>query len=104
MCVTIMGSRSSSSVLAAEQSKLIGRQFVPMLLSLPGFRIGMTIDMCNNSGICSVDIDDVSEIVDVTLSEFLEVEVLIPSFPMAVDYLANRFASLVSAGAPDNGS
>ena len=38
MCVSILGSRSFSSVLAAGHSKLIGRQFLPMLLSVPGFR------------------------------------------------------------------
>ena len=38
-----MGSRNFSSVLVAGHSRLIGRQFLPMLLSSPGFRIGMII-------------------------------------------------------------
>ena len=57
MCVSILGSRSFSSVLAAGYCRLIGRQFLPMLLSLPGFRIGMTIALCHISGICPVEID-----------------------------------------------
>ena len=35
MCVSILGSRSFSSVLAAGHSRLIGRQFVPMLMCMP---------------------------------------------------------------------
>ena len=57
MCVSNMGSRSSYSVLAAGHSRLIGRQFLPMLLSLPGLRIGMIIALCHISGICPVEID-----------------------------------------------
>ena len=57
MCVSILGSRSSSSVLAAGHSRLIGRQFMPMSLPLPGFRVGMIIALCHISGICSVEID-----------------------------------------------
>ena len=34
----------------------------------------MIIALCHISGICPVKIEDVSEIVDGTLSEFLEVE------------------------------
>ena len=52
-----------------------------MLLSSPGLRIGMIIALCHISGICPVEIDrlmmlidDVSEIVDGTLSEFREAE------------------------------
>ena len=56
MCVSILGSSSFSSVLAAGHSRLIGRQFLPMLLSLPGFRIGMIIALCHISGICPVEI------------------------------------------------
>ena len=56
MCVSIFGSWSFSSVLAAEHSKLIGRQFLPMLLSLPGSRIGMIVALCHISGICPVEI------------------------------------------------
>ena len=57
MCVSILGRRSFYSVLAAGHSRIIGRQFLPMLLSLPGFRIGMIIALCHISGICSVEID-----------------------------------------------
>ena len=57
MCVNILGSRSFSSVLAAGHSRLIGRQFLPMLLFLPGFRIGMIIALCHISGYCPVEID-----------------------------------------------
>ena len=38
-CVSILGSRSYSSVLAAGHSGLIWRQFLPMLLSLPGLSL-----------------------------------------------------------------
>ena len=34
----------------------------------------MIIALCHISGICAVEIEDVSEIADGTLSEFLEVE------------------------------
>ena len=74
MCVSILSSRSFSSVLAAGHSRLICRQFLLMLLSLPGFKIGMIIALCHISGICPVEIEDVSEIVDGTMSELLEVE------------------------------
>ena len=57
MCASIFGSRSYSSILAAGHSRLIGRQFLPMLLSLPGFRTGMIIALCDISGICPVEID-----------------------------------------------
>ena len=57
MCVSILGSRSISSVLAAEDSRLMGRQFLPMSLSLPGFRIGMIITLCHISGICLAEFD-----------------------------------------------
>ena len=56
-CVSILGSRSFSSVLTAGHSRLIGRQFLPTLLSLPGFRIGMIIALRHISGICIVKID-----------------------------------------------
>ena len=45
MCVSILDRRSVSSVLAAGHSTLVGRQFLPMLSSLPGFRIGMFIGL-----------------------------------------------------------
>ena len=51
------GSKSFSSVLAAGNIRLIGRQFLPMLLSILGFTIGMIIDLCHISGICPVEID-----------------------------------------------
>ena len=57
MCFSILGSRSFSNVLSGVHSRLFGRQFLPMLLSLPGFRIGMIIALCNISGICPVNID-----------------------------------------------
>ena len=57
MCVSILGSRCYSSVLAAGHIRLIGRQLLPMLLSLPGIRIGMIIASCHISGICPVEID-----------------------------------------------
>ena len=57
MCVSILGSRSFFSVFVAGHSRLIGRQFLPMLLSLPGFRIGMIIALCHISGICPVEMD-----------------------------------------------
>ena len=57
MSVYICCNRSFSSVLAAGHSSLMGRQFLPMLLSLPGFRIGMIIALCHISGICQVEID-----------------------------------------------
>ena len=57
MCDSILGCRSFSSVLAAGHSRLIGRQFLPMLLSLSGFRIGIIIALCHISDICPVEID-----------------------------------------------
>ena len=56
-CVSIFGSRSFFSVLASGHSRLIGCQFVPMLLSLPGVRIGMIMALYHMSGICPVEID-----------------------------------------------
>ena len=35
----------------------MGRQFIPMLLSLQGLRIMMTMALCYISGICQVEID-----------------------------------------------
>ena len=63
MCVSILGSRSSSSILAVGHSKLIGRQFLPMLFSLPVFMIGMIIALCHISGICPVEIDKLKMLV-----------------------------------------
>ena len=57
MCVSISGNTSYSSVLATERSSLMGRQFLPMLSSLPDFGIGMTIALSHISGICPVEID-----------------------------------------------
>ena len=56
MYVCILGSRSFPSVFAAGHSSLIWHQFLPMLLSLPGFRIGMIIALCHISGICPIEI------------------------------------------------
>ena len=63
MCVNILGSMSFSSVLAAGHSRLIGRLFLPILLSLPGFRIWMNIALCHISVICPVEIDRLKMIV-----------------------------------------
>ena len=90
-------------MLAAGRSRLIGRQFLPMFLSLPGFRIGMFIALCRISGICPVEIDRLK-----MLASFLRWRVLIPSVLMAVDDLANWIASFVLTGAknglPVNGN
>ena len=56
MCVSILGSRSFSIVLAAGHSRLMGRDFLPMLSYLPGFGIGMIIALCHILGICPVEI------------------------------------------------
>ena len=77
ICGSIFG-RSVSSVLAAGHNRLMGRLFLPILSSLSGFRIGMIIALCHISGNCPVEIDDVSEIVDGTMSELLEVETAHP--------------------------
>ena len=45
-----------------------------MLSSMLDLLVGMIIALCHISGICPVEIGDVSEIVDGTLSKFLEVE------------------------------
>ena len=50
-------------LLAAGYSRLIGRQFMPMLLSLPGFRIEMIIALCHISGICPIEIDRLKMVV-----------------------------------------
>ena len=57
MCVRIFGNMSFSSVLVAGHTRLIERQFLPMWLSLSGFRIGMIIALCHISGICPIEID-----------------------------------------------
>ena len=57
MCVSIFGSRSFSSVLAAGHSRLIERKFMLMLLSLLGFTIRMIIALCHISSICPIEID-----------------------------------------------
>ena len=54
---SILGSRSFSSIFTAGHSGLNGHQFLPMFLSLPGFRIRMIIALCHISGICPVEID-----------------------------------------------
>ena len=63
MCVSILNRRSVSSVLADGHSRLIGRQLLPMLLSLPGLRLGMIIALCHNSGICPVKINGLKTLV-----------------------------------------
>ena len=63
MCVSILGSRSVSSVLAAGHSRLMGCMFLLMLLYLPGIRIGMIIASFHISGICPVEIDRLKMIV-----------------------------------------
>ena len=40
----------------AGHSRLMGRQYLPMLSSLPGFVIGMIIDFSHISVICPVEI------------------------------------------------
>ena len=57
MCVSILGSWSFSSVLVAGHSRLMGRQLLPMLLSLPGFRIGIIICVCHILGNYPVEND-----------------------------------------------
>ena len=74
MGVSILDSSKFSSVMSAGHSRLIGRQFLPMLPSLPGIMIGIIIALCHNTGICLVEIGDVSEIVDGSMSELFEVE------------------------------
>ena len=55
MCVSILGSRCFSSVLAAGHSRLIACQSLPMLLSMPDSMIEMIIALCHISGICPVE-------------------------------------------------
>ena len=74
MLSRVFGSRIFSSLLAAVHSRLIGRLFLPMLLSLPGIGIGMIIDMCHISVVYRLEIKDVSEIVVDTMSVYLEAE------------------------------
>ena len=100
MFVSILGSRSFSSVLAIGHSRHIGRQFLPMLLSLPGIRIGMIIALCHTSGICPVEINRLKMSVRYLMASssiFLRWRVLVASDSKAVDELANRIASFVSA-------
>ena len=47
---------SFSSVLAAGHCRQMVRQFLPIFLSSPGFRIGMVIASCHTSGISPVEI------------------------------------------------
>ena len=56
-CVSFFCRRRSSSVLAAGHSRLMGRQYLPTLSSLPGLWIGMKIALCHISGNCTVEID-----------------------------------------------
>ena len=68
MCVSILSSRSFSSVLADWNSRLI----LPILPSWPG--LTMIIASFHISDICPIKIEDVSEIIDGTMSGLLEVE------------------------------
>ena len=63
MRASIFGSRNFSSVMAAGHSRLIGRLFLPTMLSLPGLGIGMIIALCHISGICPVEIDRLNMLV-----------------------------------------
>ena len=113
MCVSIVGSRRYSSALAAGHSRLFGRQFVPMLLSLPGF---LCLDYWDYRVVpyfrylSSWDwqIEDVSEIDDGTMSEFLEVEGAHPVWSDSCGRLGQLDRFFVSAdvkdGIPVNGS
>ena len=51
------------SVLGAGHSRLMWLQFLPMLLSMHGFRIGIIIALCHISGICPVKIDRLKTLV-----------------------------------------
>ena len=57
MCISILGRRRFYCVLDTGHSRLMGRQILPMLLSLPGFGIEKNIALCHISGICPVEID-----------------------------------------------
>ena len=51
------GQQELFQCFGARHRRLIGRQLLQMLLSLPGFRIRMIIALCHISGICPVEID-----------------------------------------------
>ena len=55
--VSVFCAAGASSILAAGHSKLMVRQFLPMLLSLPVFTIGLIIAFCHISGNRSAEID-----------------------------------------------
>ena len=48
---------SFSGDFAAGHIKLMGRQVLPILMSLPSFMIGIIIALCHTSCICPVEID-----------------------------------------------
>ena len=52
-----IGQQGFSRVLAAVNSKHVGRHFLPILSSLPGFRVGMIIALCHISGIFPSEIE-----------------------------------------------
>ena len=54
---SILDSRSFSSDLTVGHSRLMGRQFLPMLSSLPVIGIGNIIALCHISDIFPVEID-----------------------------------------------
>ena len=88
----------------AGHSRLMGRQFLPMMSSLPCFRIGMIIALCHISGIRPVEIDRLQTLVRkfmASLASFLRWRVLISSDPMTVDDFNNRIACIMSAGVKD---
>ena len=51
------GLQEFSSILAAGHSRLMGRQFLWTLSTLPDYRIRMIIALYHISGICPVEID-----------------------------------------------
>ena len=75
-----------------------------MLLSLPGFRIGVIIALCHISGICQDEIDKLKMLVRYLMApwaSFLMWRVFIQSGQMSMVDLANRIASFVSTGVKD---
>ena len=57
VCQYFWQQERSSRVLAAGHSRLLGRQFLPILFSVPCFRIGMIVALCHISCNCPVEID-----------------------------------------------
>ena len=63
MCVSILGSRSSSCVLSAGHRRLIWRQSCQCCCHCRVLGSGMIIALCHNSVICQVEIDRLKIIV-----------------------------------------